>query len=151
MSSYITFSKYMLACDAVDTVRADYSVCFRGRSVCEMKNNTAVFTIIYGPEAFIEVCTFRRHPFDEFIEELSAMYALQTARDLVVTDELTFVFAFALMKKEGISTLSLTQIYIFRECTVSYLRTRTAYNCRRETPTCLMLHASRKIPKRGVL
>ena len=124
MRGYIAFSEYMLACDAVNAVRSNHSVCFRGRSVHEMKNNAAAFTVLYGLEAFVEVCTFRRHPFDEFIEELSAMYALQAALGLRVTDELAIVFAFALMKKEGISTLSLERKFSFRECTVNNLRIR---------------------------
>ena len=122
MRSYIAFSEYMLACDAVNAVRPNYSVCFGGGSVFEMKYNAAAFTVLYGMEAFVEVCTFRRHPFDEFIKEVSAMYALQAALGLVVTDELAIVFAFALMKKEGIITPSLTQRLSFRECTVIYLR-----------------------------
>ena len=126
MSSYIAFSEYVLACDAVDTVRPNYSVRFRGRSVCEMKNNAAAFTILYRPEAFVEVCTFRRYPFDEFIEEMGAMYALEAALGLVVTDDLAFMFAFALMKKEGISTLSLTLKFSFRKCTVNHLPIRIA-------------------------
>ena len=112
MRSYIAFSEYMLACDAVNAVRSNHSVCFRGRSVHEMKNNAAAFTVLYGLEAFVEVCTFRRHSFDEFIEEVSTMYALQAALGLRVTDELAFVFAFALMEEEGISTLSLTQNFL---------------------------------------
>ena len=126
MRSYIAFSEYMLACDAVNAVRPNYSICFRGGSVFEMKSNAATFTVRYGMEAFVEVCTFRRHSFDEFIKEVSAMYALQAALGLVVTDKLAIVFAFALMKKEGISIPSLTQKFSFRECTVSCLRICTA-------------------------
>ena len=64
-----------------------------------MKNNATAFPLLDGLDAFVEVSTFGRHTFDEFTEEMGAVYALRAALTLFVYDHFAFMLALTLTRK----------------------------------------------------
>lgn len=115
MRSQVAFSEDELAGDAMDTVRANHCVYCRGCAVLEVENNAAAFFLFQGLEAFVEVCTFRGHSFDEFAEEPSAMYALHASWSLAVTDDLAFTLTLALLEKRLISIFPISHRTVIRK------------------------------------
>lgn len=125
LSGHVAFSKDKLACDAVDTVRSNDSICLCGAAVLEMENHAAAFFVLNGLKAFVEVCTFSGYSFDEFIEKSSSMYALHAAFSLLGTDDFAVVLALALIEKDRISTLQVLMTLSSKDCAKVDLLQRT--------------------------
>lgn len=103
MSRDIALSEDVFTCFAVDAVRTDGSVCCCSCAVFEVQNHVAAFFLLDGLEALVEMCTFCGYSFDEFVEEVSAVYALHTAWSLLCADDFVFVLAFALVRRHYMS------------------------------------------------
>ena len=103
MSGHVALSEDELACGAVNTVRTNDSICCYSRAVLEVENHAATLFLLDRLDTLVEVCTFGGHFLDEFIEEMSAMYASHAAFSLLGVDQFVFVLAFALVEEECIS------------------------------------------------
>ena len=126
MAGYIFLSKDVCACDAVNAVRANNSICCGRGTVLEMENKAAAFFFLETYEALVEVCTSSRNSFDELIEEVSSMDALHAAFRRFLADHCTIVFAFALMMKTSICFQHRIELSP-RDCTMHHLRQRAPY------------------------
>ena len=103
MAGQVTFPEDEGTGGAVDAVRANESVCNCGRAVLEVENDMLIFVMLDALEALVEVGAFGGHPFDQFVEEMGAVYASHPAWCCLVTDHFAFMLAFALKKKDPIS------------------------------------------------
>ena len=103
MGRHVALSEDEFACDAVDAVRTNDSIRCCSCAVLEVENHAAAFFVLDGLEALVKVRTFSGQSLDEFVEEVSAVYALHTAWSLLRTDHFIFMFAFALVERDRIS------------------------------------------------
>ena len=103
MDRHVAFSEDEFACAAVDAVRTNDGIRRCGRAVLEMEKYGAAFFFLDGLDTLVEVCAFSRHSFDEFVEEMSAVYASHAAFSLLGADHLAFMLAIALIEKNRIS------------------------------------------------
>ena len=122
MSSHIALSKQKLACFAVDAVRANDSICCCGRAVAEVESHAAAFSVFDGLKALVEMSTSSRDSFDEFIEEMSAVYALHAAPVLLGSEHFAFMLALALIYEKSISNFQLYTKFSSAGCTRLHLR-----------------------------
>lgn len=61
-------------------------------SILEMQRD-ALRTFVDTLESLVEMSTLRRHGFDELVEEMSSVYALQASRLLLVEDDSAFLLS----------------------------------------------------------
>ena len=151
MDRHVALSKDEFACAAVDAVRTNDGISRCGRAVLEVEKYGAAFFFLDGLDTLVEVCAFSRHSFDEFVEEMSAVYASHAALSLLRADHLAFMLAMALIEKNRISNFQAICKVLFISCTRLHLRQCDLQRYRRAIPTCLGLRAFQKRPKHGVL
>ena len=95
----ITFAKDKLACDAMNAVCANHGIRLGGRTVLEAEFNATVIDLLNGLQTFVEMCTLSGDAFDEFVEEMRAVDALDASLGLLVTDNFTLALAFTLTEE----------------------------------------------------